>query len=751
MKHLWILGLLFLFVAAASPAGPPPPKQRPRTPPALPILLPRLEHGRLDPNQARSLLNGPLPEAVEAARLRPAQPVSDACVELMSLDRPSIPDSIDVLHYDIRIDNVDETAKTFAALTTVRVKALQGLSRFDLDLASCVVDSVEVASLPGSNFVTAAFIQQSPVPDPSPQVLTIDLPQMLSMGDSLEARVHYRGTSGCLSVDGIFSGVVFSPVGVHSFSEPTYARHWYPSHDVPWDKATVSLSVFPDSGRVASASGVPAGQIQIDGRTYEHWETQLPISTYLNAFYLGDYVELQDSAPGGIPLQYFTYPALETYTEVDFENVPDMVAFYSTFFPYPYPRYAMSLGYFGGGMEHVMNSLIGYFFIRGDRSFEPLWAHELAHQWWGDLVTIGQWRDIWLNEGFATYFDLLYTEHHYGQAAMKASIAFTDSVYQARLDLLDHPILDPPLNDVFSFTVYNKGARVLDMLRGVSRLRLMTGPPAPPEAHQSAEQTGDARFNSIFTEYASRYRYGNVTTADFQQVAEEKLGENLDWFFDQWLNGRAYPTWRVDWRDSLSTGGSSVQVHIKEAPTDLTHFTVLLPVRYRSGDVVLDEVRTVGPDSSSWVVSLPPGQWSVELDPDNWVLDKTELHYTTVERQHITTIPVQPPVGVVDSVTHPVSVIPGVDGITVLPNPSASGFIIKATVTGTVPVPAVLSLHDLQGRQVRGMNFGTLLPGPIAFTWDGRADDGTRAASGIYFAQLSLGPTQTVVRLVLLR
>jgi aminopeptidase N len=722
MKHLWLLGLLFLSVAATSPVRPRPVPERPSAPPTLPILLPRLEHGRLDPLQTQSLLYGPLSKAIEAAQLRPAQPVSEACVELTSLDRPSIPDSIDVLHYDIRIDNVDETAKTFAAVTTVRVKAVRDLNRFDLDLASCVVDSVLVSSLPGSNFVIASFIQQSPVPDPSPQILTIDLPQTLSSGDSLEARVHYRGTSGCLSVDGIPSGIVFSAVGVHSFSEPSYARHWYPSHDVPWDKATVSLSVFPDSGRVASASGIPAGQVQIGGRTYDHWETPLPVSSYLNAFYLGDYVLLQASGPGGLPLQYFTYPALEAYTQVDFQNVPDMVAFYSTFFPFPYPRYAMSLGYFGGGMEHVMNTLIGYFFIRGDRSYESLWAHELAHQWWGDLVTVGQWRDIWLNEGFATYFDLLYTEHHYGQAAMKERIAFTDSVYEARLELLDHPVLDPPLNDVFSFTVYNKGARVLDMLRGVSRLRLMTGPPAPPEAHRSAEQTGDARFNSIFTEYASRHRYGNVTTADFQQVAEEKLGENLDWFFDPWLNGRAYPTWWVDWSVTPHSTGSFVEVRVKQATTDPTRFTVLLPVRYRLGNFVLDEVRAVT-DSASWVASLPPGDWSVELDPDNWVLDKTEQK----------------------------SLIPAVRRLVISPNPSTSTFNFTTSFEGTQPASAELTVHDLAGRRVRRIAVGSVPPGPVALVWDGRADDGTRAGSGVYFARLRLGSTTATARLVLLR
>jgi aminopeptidase N len=673
--------------------------------------------------RAKTLLGGSVDEAVRQARLSPSNPTFGDCVEVPSLDAPSVPDSIDVLHYDIRVDRVDEAAKSLQAVAVVRLKVLKTLTEVDFDLAGPLVDSVEVAALPESNFVASNFEQTSPVPFPTPQLLKIVLPQPAQLGDSLEIRVHYQNSDGCISQDGLAAGVVFSAVGVHTFSEPSYARHWYPCHDVPWDKATFSLAIAPPPGRVASASGIPAGSAMIDGRSYERWETPAPVSTYLNAFYLGDYVELDAQGPGGLPIQYFTYSNLVDYTTVDFENVPDMIAFFSTFYPYPNPRYAMSLGYFGGGMEHEMNALIGYFYIRGDREFESLWAHELAHQWWGDLVTVGSWRDIWLNEGFASFFDLLYTEHKYGFEAMRARTAFTDSVYQARLDLLDHPILDPPLSDIFSYTVYNKGARVLDMLRGVSRLLLMKGPPAPPETFQDEAAAGDARFNSIFPEYAARHAHGNVSTADFQQVAEEKLGEPLDWFFGPWLHGTAFPTWWVDWSETLGVGGSLVEVRLEQAPTDPTRFTVLLPVRYRSGTQVLDEVRTVDRDSLSWVVALPPGYWSVELDPDDWVLDKTEHK----------------------------SLFPAAQILHVSPNPSTTGFTFTLAQEENGPIPVDFSVHDLQGREVSRIDLGSLPAGPIALRWDGRAKDGTRAAPGVYFARLHLGDKSATARLVLLR
>jgi hypothetical protein len=307
---------------------------------------------------------------------------------------------------------------------------------------------------------------------------------------------------------------------------------------------------------------------------------------------------------------------------------------------------------------------------------------------------------------------------------MKERIAFIDSVYQARPDSLDHPILDPPLNDVFSFNVYYKAAFVLHMLRGVARFELMRGPPAPPEAHASQAEQGDEDFKSIFTAYASRHIFGNVTTADFKTVATEKLSwADLAWFFDPWLKGTGYPTWWLDWNTTTHATGTFVEVHIKQAPSNPTRFVVSLPVRYRSGATVLDEVRRIGPDSTSWVVSLPQGSWSVELDPDNWVLDKT----------------VRMPL------------INSVRRLDISPNPSYSGFSFTASLEGANAAHGQLVVHDLSGRRVRTIDLGTVLPGPLSMVWDARGDDGTRVGPGVYFARLSLGATTSTARLVLLR
>ena len=699
----------------ATPGGTPP-----RSPRSLPVLLPLMEHGNQGPEELQRLINGPLEVALNKLD-NSSSPANGHCIDLSFLDRPSTPDSLDVLHYDIRMNSIDEGSRTFEAVTIVRLRALKDLTQFNLDLVGCIVDSVRTVSLPDSTPLNSSFVQKN-LPDSS-TTLTIRIPGSIRNGDSVDVRVAYRNlTPGCINDSGLFSGVVWTPVGVHTFSEPTYARSWYPSHDVPWDRATATIRIAAPGGRVVAASGVPAGSEMIEGKSYERWDTPVPMATYLNAFYLGDYLVLNDTGPDSIELQYFTYPHLEANTRVDFENIPDMIAFYSTFYSYPFPRYAMSLGFFGGGMEHTMNSLIGYFFIRGDRSYETLFAHELAHQWWGDLITLDTWRELWLNEGFAVYFEYLYTEYKYGNEPVRSRIAFVDSVYQARADSLDHPILDPPVKNPFTFVVYYKGARVLDMLRGVSRHRLIEGPPSPPEAHLAMTQAGDDRFRAIFTDYASQYAYSNVTTSDFQQVAETRLGEDLDWFFDPWLRGGGFPTWWLDWSATPQGSQTTIEVRVRQASTDTTQYSMPVLVRYRSGSQTLDEVRTIGSELASWSVSLPSGEWSVELDPEDWVLDRTE------ERP----------------------LVPGIPSLHVSPNPSAVGFTFSAILGGTGQAPSSLSVYDLAGRLVRRIDLGSRVPGQVSLAWDGRADDGTVSAPGMYFARLSFGASNATARLVLL-
>jgi aminopeptidase N len=445
------------------------------------------------------------------------------------------------------------------------------------------------------------------------------------------------------------------------------------------------------------------------------------MSTYLAAFSFSDYVKLTDTSSEGVPLEYFVFPELVDEAIAEFQNVPDMVSFFSSIHPYPYPRYAMSLGYFPGGMEHVMNSLIGYFFITGERVQESLYSHELAHQWWGDLVTLDSWRHIWLNEGFATYCERLYTEHRYGWNAMRDITARIDSLYAARLDL-DHPVLDPPLSRVFSFIVYLKGGRVLDMLRGVSRLRLMEGGPRAPEENVVAALAGDARFFGMFSDYADAHAYGTATTADLVAAAEAALAEDLDWFFTPWLQGTGLPQLRAFWIATRSARSTRIDVAILQEQTT-TLFRMPLQVRYVSGETVLDEVREIDGRSTSWSVELPPGTWNVVLDPDDWLMDE-----------------------------HTGGAVPAqARRFEVTPNPSRAGFTLNGSIPGSEPIPVTLFIADLQGRRVRTWNLGPVAGAYWEQPWDGRNEEGTPVPAGMYVAVADVGGSRSTRKLILLR
>jgi len=698
---------------------------------AMSALIPQLEAGQVDPGELDALLrSGGLLAVVELTTLVPAA-IGD-CIEPETIDGPLVSDSLDVRHYTIEILDIDEIEELVRAATTVSLTLLapdggpaRDFDRFDLNLSSrLVVTEVELArnddaysSVP---FLHADDLLHVGPFDPLPGESRTDP----NAGPSLQVKVHYESTrTECTSTNGIPSGFAFTRLGLHTFSEPTFARHWYPCHDVPWDKATATIRVAVPDGRAVSASGVLSADEMIDGRRVMTWEHADPLSTYLIAFYVGDYVELTDSGPGGLPLEYFVTQDKAVAAPVDFANLPDMMEFFSAIHPYPYPRYAMTLGWFGGGMEHVMNSLIGEFAVTGDRSSETLYAHELAHQWWGDLLTPATWRDIWLNEGFARFSEWIYFEHRYGWQAMADLRSVADGVYMKNIvehPELDHPILDPAPNKLFTFVVYNKGGRVLDMLRGVSRLRLMQGMSArAPEGFEELALRGDERFFRMLGDYAAAHRFGNVTTDDLVAEAERALGEDLSWFFDPWLGELSHPHLQVDWTNTQTPGGTFLSVRLRQ--TEGPVIPMPLQVRYRSGERVLDEVRELRP-SLDWVVALPPGEWEVILDPDDWLLERHEA----------------------------TPIAPGGTPLAVYPNPSSGGFNLSAILSGNDPARVGLTVFDAQGRLVHGLDLGFQNPGLVSLRWDGDRADGRRAAAGVYFARLQLGPQAVTTRLVLL-
>ncbi len=708
---IFLSGFLAMRLGAQSAVSAAPSPSAPN----LDLLIPYMEQGLVPDADLPWLLDASRADVLEA--LTRYETTRTDCARLVSMDPPSQPDSLDVLRYDIHIEELDERAKSFRATTTLTIRALKPINAVDLDLVDCAVERALVSLGAGAAPVPAPFAQSTGLVHIGP------LSSIPREGRFEIAITYASANSDCIGESGVPGGMVFTSLDVHTFAEPVYARHWFPSHDVPWDKAAVSITLDVPEGREASAIGTLVEDRRVDGRRRMRWVMDEPVATYLVAFYVGNFVRLEDAAPDGVPLEYFTFEDRIDKTRSDFLNVPAMMEFYSRVYPYPFARYAMTLGLFGGGMEHQTNSLIAYSAVRGDRKSEGLYAHELAHQWWGNLVTPSTWRDIWLNEGFATYFELLFAEHLYGTDALRAGLALRDSVYKANPHL-DHPLLDHPPGRLLSFVVYNKGARVLHMLRSISRMQHLEGELVGDRAFQQAAVEGDRRFLEIFSRYARRHAFGNVATENFKQAAEDVLGEDLTWFFHPWLIGKGYPKFEWDWRSTNSGGGIVLDVRARQTQEEpgVPLFRMPVHVRYVSSDAAIDDVRWVDGRLTEWSVELPAGDWEMVPDPDGWLLASHARG----------------------------DLFPRLTALTVSPNPSGLHFTIRGFLSGSMGESATLSVIDVRGRLVRRLGPWSLAPGTFALEWDGRGDDGRAAPDGVYFARLQVGPRTMTRRLVLL-
>ena len=214
----------------------------------------------------------------------------------------------------------------------------------------------------------------------------------------------------------------------------------------------------------------------------------------------------------------------------------------SLFGEYPYldTKYGIVEGSFSGGMEHPTMTLIGASLLgNASRDLTSLLVHELAHMWWGDEVTMRTWDDIWLNEGFATYAEVLYYERTSGAAPGRLLTSrYDDGLYAGQLG----PPVVAPANDPFRYTgaVYEKGGWVLHMLRKV---------------------VGDETFFAGLREYRRRHERGNATRADLRAVFEELSGRDLKQFFDQWVETPYRPVLRASWRN---VAGGKVEVTVRQ-------------------------------------------------------------------------------------------------------------------------------------------------------------------------------------------
>jgi aminopeptidase N len=489
---------------------------------------------------------------------------------------------IDAQHYVMRIALTDEN-DAIAGETTVTLRFVkEGVREFALDLAQpMTVDAVTGSAGP---------LRYTHDKDR----LAIALPEAPSQGSLHDYTIRYHGlpAGGLRALKNKFGERCF-----FSQNWPDLARQWLPMIDHPYDKATSEFLVTAPSRYQVVANGLLQEEIDLgDGRRMTHWKQSVPIASWLNNIGVAQFAALHFGTAAGVPLQTWVFPkhrdaGIATFNDASRKSIE---FFNDHIGPYPYEKLAnVEIGQNGGGMEHASAIFYGQNAVSG-RPALGLVSHETAHQWFGDSVTEKDWDDVWLSEGFATYFAALTTEHYEGRDAFLNQMKRSRSgIFTTEKRLQGVAVVQSQeWKGIPNGIVYQKGGWSLHMLRG---------------------QIGTDKFWAGIREYYRRFRDSNASTADFQAVMEEVSGVDLGWFFRQWLYRPGSPVVEGSWRYDAASGKVEIEL-TQTQPGD--------PYRLPLEVAIADKIEKVEftQKRQTFQLPAPKAPSSVILDPNTWLL-----------------------------------------------------------------------------------------------------------------------------------
>ncbi|MEU3273788.1 M1 family metallopeptidase [Saccharomonospora sp. NPDC006951] len=417
----------------------------------------------------------------------------------------------DVAHYDIRLTYNPDTDR-LAGTTTILATTTQELTRFNLDFG-LKVDSVRVNNGPARFEKDKADISE----------LVVTPRQPLRKNQFVTVVVSYADTPSEVSIDG-FTAWKKTPTGALAVDQPAIAEWWFPSNDHPTDKATYDVSVeVPDDVSALSNGTLVRKTKQRQGWTRWNWRSTEPQATYLAFLAVGDYEVLESTTPSGQPFITAYDPSLGASlpaAKASIERSPEMVEFLEGFFgPYPFEAQGgIATNGLGFALENQTRSVYDGAFFRSGTNMSVV-AHEHAHQWFGDAVALGVWSDIWLNEGFASYSEYLWSEYA-GEGTADELAQYIYDSFPADDEFWQVLPGDPGVDNQFHAAVYDRGALAVHALR---------------------KAVGDETFFTILRTWLEEKKDGRGTIPEFIALAEKLSGQQLDDVFDTWLFTKGKP------------------------------------------------------------------------------------------------------------------------------------------------------------------------------------------------------------------
>src|SRR5712692_203043 len=491
---------------------------------------------------------------------------------------------------DLRIDPVTKSISGSVTMSaTVTSSRLRTIS---LDLA----DGLTVTSVKSEGSELKFTHDQNRI--------TVELRQRYQRGSRFEVTVNYHGQP---KGDGFSFGEHQAIPMISTYGLPFTAQQWWPCKDTPFDKAdSVDLILTVPEPLVAASNGKLINEKQNDDgtRTF-HWSVSYPIYPDTVSLAVTNYetfnLPYKYSPTRSMPMVFYVYPEDLPKARTDFSVLPDIMKTYAAIFgPYRFLREKYGVAEFSVNSfrEHQTLPSYGAPRITGDHKNDFILAHELAHQWFGNSISVKSWSDVWLNEGFATYAYALWRERRDGKTAYFQAMKKWD-----RADFSWSVFIEDPKDQdkLFSATTFYKGAWVLHMLRHVM---------------------GDEAFFRALKKYVKTFAYKNASTQDYQSVCEKEYGRPLDWFFKEWVYGSGRPEYKYQWSVSRVGAKSVVKLTLDQTQTDTGRFRMPLDLVVTTSQgqktfVIWDELK-----SQNFEFSLGDSVKQVSLDPEGWILRK---------------------------------------------------------------------------------------------------------------------------------